>query len=36
MMIKPIERLGAPDTTNNMQKLKKHPFFAGIDFDNLD
>lgn len=34
-MIEPLERLGAPSTKNDMNSLKKHPFFNGIDFANL-
>jgi 3-phosphoinositide dependent protein kinase-1 len=30
------ERLGVPNTKKDIQALKNHPFFTGIDFDNLD
>lgn len=35
-MINPNERLGAPGSQNDMKNLKNHPFFSGIDFDNLN
>jgi serine/threonine protein kinase len=34
LMIKPEQRLGSPDSKLNMDVLKKHPFFAGLDFSN--
>lgn len=35
IMINPSERLGTPGSRCDMQALKSHPFFDGIDFDNL-
>lgn len=34
----PIERLGtgAPGTLTDYKSLKEHPFFAGLNFDNLN
>ena len=29
-------RLGAPHSKYNMKALKAHPFFSGIDWNNLD
>jgi hypothetical protein len=34
-MIDPKDRLGSPDSKNDIQNLKSHPFFKGIDFNNL-
>lgn len=34
-MIDPKDRLGAPGTKNDIKELQKHPFFTGIDFNNL-
>lgn len=35
IMLEPSERLGAPGSKNGMENLKKHPFFSGINWDNL-
>ena len=32
LAVDPKERLGALDTTNDMNALMQHPFFEGIDF----
>lgn len=34
LMPNPNERLGCPDSKCNIQSLKNHPFFKGIDFSN--
>lgn len=34
LMLKPDQRLGSPDGRMNIEVLKKHPFFVGINFDN--
>jgi len=36
IMIESNHRLGAPDSKNGIQSLKKHPFFSAIDFGNLN
>ena len=33
LQVKPEDRLGAPGQKNNMNMLKAHPFFKGIDFN---
>ena len=33
LQVKPEDRLGAPGEKNNMNMLKAHPFFKGIDFN---
>ena len=33
LVVKPKYRLGAKDQEHNMDKLKAHPFFKGIDFE---
>jgi hypothetical protein len=35
-MIDPKERLGSPDSKNDITNLKNHTFFKGIDFNKLD
>ncbi len=35
-MIDPKDRLGLPNSQHDIQSLKQHPFFAGVDFDNLE
>jgi hypothetical protein len=35
IMINPAERLGAPESSGGITSLKNHPFFKGIDFENL-
>jgi hypothetical protein len=34
LVLKPDQRLGSPDCRMNMEVLKKHPFFTGLDFSN--
>jgi hypothetical protein len=36
IMIDPKERLGSPDSKNDITNLKNHTFFKGIDFNKLD
>ena len=36
IMIDPKDRLGSPDSKNDIINLKNHPFFKGIDFNNLE
>lgn len=34
IMINPDERLGSPTQKGSIENLKRHPFFAGLDFVN--
>ena len=34
-MIDPNMRLGLPGSKNDMVAMKEHPFFKGIDFENI-
>jgi hypothetical protein len=36
MALEPMQRLGAPGSEKDIQSLKQHEFFSGIDFSNLD
>lgn len=36
IMVEQKDRLGSPGSRNDMKNLKRHPFFAEIDFDNLE
>lgn len=34
-MINAMDRLGTPGSRHDIKALKNHPFFAGLDFNNL-
>jgi hypothetical protein len=36
IMIDPMSRLGTPGSKFDMRVLKAHPFFEGIDWENLE
>lgn len=35
IMIDPMDRLGTPGSKNDIRSLMNHPFFTGIDFNNI-
>jgi serine/threonine protein kinase len=36
IMLDPLDRIGAPGGKNDISILKKHPFFSGINFNEIE